>query len=86
MCHCMRCAAFARSKSSEQPAAGDSQEQQQGPMGAAFGSRSHLERAATVKRTKLRNFLMHGFHMLVVFVAGGRIRDTQCGFKVSLAE
>lgn len=35
-----------------------------------------------VKRSKLRNFLMWGFHMLVVFVAGGRVRDTQCGFKV----
>jgi hypothetical protein len=23
-----------------------------------------------------------GFHLLVMLVAGGKIRDTQCGFKV----
>lgn len=25
---------------------------------------------------------LQGFHFLVTFVAGGRIKDTQCGFKV----
>ncbi len=38
-----------------------------------------------MKRSKLRNFLTRGFHVLVYFVAGGRIRDTQCGFKVGWA-
>ena len=35
-----------------------------------------------MKRSKLRNFLTWGFHLLVMLVAGGRVRDTQCGFKV----
>ena len=47
-----------------------------------FGSRAHLEKAAAAQRSKLRNFLTWGFHLLVTLVAGGRIRDTQCGFKV----
>ena len=34
------------------------------------------------RRHWLRNFLMHGFHMLVMVVVGGAIHDTQCGFKV----
>lgn len=37
---------------------------------------------AQVTRHWLRNFLMHGFHVLVMLVVGGAIRDTQCGFKV----
>ncbi len=50
---------------------------------AAFGSRAHLEEEDIVtKRTKLRNFAMHGFHLLVFLVVGGSIRDTQCGFKL----
>mmetsp|Transcript_9235 Transcript_9235/g.22866 ORF Transcript_9235/g.22866 Transcript_9235/m.22866 type:complete len:369 (+) Transcript_9235:356-1462(+) len=49
----------------------------------AFGSRAHLEQEDIVtKRTKLRNFAMHGFHLLVFLVVGGSIRDTQCGFKL----
>jgi dolichyl-phosphate beta-glucosyltransferase len=48
----------------------------------AVGSRAHLESAALAKRSKLRNFLMHGFHALVTFVAGHGVHDTQCGFKV----
>jgi hypothetical protein len=28
---------------------------------------------------------LQGFHLLVLLVAGSRIRDTQCGFKVSIA-
>ncbi|KAG2485304.1 hypothetical protein HYH03_015978 [Edaphochlamys debaryana] len=54
----------------------------QGPLGVAYGSRAHLAKAAVTKRSPIRNFLTRGFHMLVYFVAGGRIRDTQCGFKL----
>jgi hypothetical protein len=54
-----------------------------GPVAMAVGSRAHLEQAACAKRSALRNFLMHGFHLLVVAVAGGGVKDTQCGFKVS---
>ena len=46
------------------------------------GSRAHLEKEAIAKRHWYRNFLMRGFHMLVLFVAGGAVKDTQCGFKV----
>eukprot|EP00879_Flechtneria_rotunda_P017164 GHRR01017976.1.p1 GENE.GHRR01017976.1~~GHRR01017976.1.p1 ORF type:complete len:301 (+),score=93.61 GHRR01017976.1:235-1137(+) len=53
-----------------------------GPLGIAVGSRAHLEKAAVAKRTWLRNFLMHGFHVLVTFVAGHAVHDTQCGFKM----
>ena len=48
------------------------------------GSRAHLEKEAIAKRHWYRNFLMRGFHMLVLFVAGGAVKDTQCGFKVGL--
>ncbi len=47
------------------------------------GSRAHLEKQAMAKRNRLRNFLTKGFHFLVLLVAGGAVRDTQCGFKVS---
>lgn len=40
------------------------------------------QESATAKRSALRNFLMHGFHVLVMMVVGNQIRDTQCGFKV----
>ncbi len=46
------------------------------------GSRAHLEDDAIATRHWYRNFLMRGFHLLVLFVAGGSVRDTQCGFKV----
>lgn len=49
----------------------------------AVGSRAHMQQQAVAKRSRLRNFLMYGFHILVLFVAGGRVKDTQCGFKVS---
>ncbi len=55
-----------------------------GPLGVAVGSRAHLSKAAAAKRSALRNLLTQGFHFLVTFVAGGRIRDTQCGFKVGV--
>ncbi|GBF93095.1 dolichyl-phosphate beta-glucosyltransferase [Raphidocelis subcapitata] len=53
-----------------------------GAIGMAVGSRAHLQSAALAKRSRLRNFLMHGFHALVTFVAGHEVRDTQCGFKL----
>lgn len=68
-------AAFGRSSPNPADAA-------QGPLGVAYGSRAHLHKDAVTKRSPLRNFLTRGFHALVYFVAGGRVRDTQCGFKV----
>ncbi|XP_072967839.1 uncharacterized protein [Typha angustifolia] len=49
---------------------------------AAFGSRAHLEKQALATRKWYRNFLMKGFHLVVLFTAGRGIRDTQCGFKM----
>ncbi|XP_022746384.1 dolichyl-phosphate beta-glucosyltransferase-like isoform X2 [Durio zibethinus] len=48
----------------------------------AFGSRAHLEEKALATRKWYRNFLMKGFHLVVVLTAGPGIRDTQCGFKM----
>jgi dolichyl-phosphate beta-glucosyltransferase len=60
-------------------------EDEQG-RGVAVGSRAHLVGSdAVVKRSALRNFLMHGFHLFIRFMtppATGRIADTQCGFKL----
>ncbi|KAK9794341.1 hypothetical protein WJX73_005618 [Symbiochloris irregularis] len=55
-------------------------------LGMAVGSRAHLEQQALAKRHWLRNFLMRGFHLLVMLVAGGAVRDTQCGFKLFTRE
>jgi dolichyl-phosphate beta-glucosyltransferase len=52
----------------------------------AVGSRAHMQDEATATRTFLRNFLMHGFHLLCMLVVGPRIRDTQCGFKAFTRE
>ncbi|TXG49783.1 hypothetical protein EZV62_025658 [Acer yangbiense] len=49
---------------------------------AAFGSRAHLEVKALATRKWYRNFLMKGFHLVVLLTAGPGIRDTQCGFKM----
>ncbi|KGN50543.1 dolichyl-phosphate beta-glucosyltransferase isoform X2 [Cucumis sativus] len=49
---------------------------------AAFGSRAHLEEKALATRKAYRNFLMKGFHLVVLLTAGPGIRDTQCGFKM----
>ncbi|KAJ6429148.1 hypothetical protein OIU84_020725 [Salix udensis] len=49
---------------------------------AAFGSRAHLEEQALATRKWYRNFLMKGFHLVVLLTAGSGIRDTQCGFKM----
>lgn len=49
---------------------------------AVWGSRAHLEKQALATRKWYRNILMKGFHLCVRLVAGGGIRDTQCGFKM----
>lgn len=49
---------------------------------AAFGSRAYLEKKALATRTWYRNFLMKGFHLVVLLACGSGIRDTQCGFKM----
>ncbi|OVA19736.1 Glycosyl transferase [Macleaya cordata] len=49
---------------------------------AAFGSRAHLEEKALATRKWYRNFLMKGFHVVVLLTAGPGVRDTQCGFKM----
>ena len=54
--------------------------------GVVVGSRAHLVGSeAVVKRSKLRNFLMHSFHLLLYLMTPpktGEIKDTQCGFKL----
>lgn len=54
--------------------------------GIAVGSRAHLVgSAAVVQRSFLRNLLMHSFHVFLRLLtppATGRVRDTQCGFKL----
>lgn len=55
-----------------------------GGAAVAVGSRAHLEAVAISRRAWYRNFLMHGFHFVVLLVAGGAVKDTQCGFKVFL--
>ncbi|KAG8525668.1 uncharacterized protein KY384_000428 [Bacidia gigantensis] len=52
----------------------------------AVGSRAHLVGSeAVVKRSFLRNLLMHSFHLLIRLLtppATGAVKDTQCGFKL----
>ncbi len=59
---------------------------EEGGRAVAVGSRAHLVGSeAVVKRSKLRNFLMHSFHLLLKCMTPPRtaaIRDTQCGFKL----
>ncbi|ORY15176.1 nucleotide-diphospho-sugar transferase [Clohesyomyces aquaticus] len=54
--------------------------------GVAIGSRAHMVGSeAVVKRSILRNFLMHSFHVLLRLMtppATAAIKDTQCGFKL----
>ncbi|KAI5281587.1 dolichyl-phosphate beta-glucosyltransferase [Ascosphaera acerosa] len=54
--------------------------------GVAVGSRAHLVGSeAVVKRSKLRNFLMHSFHLILRLLTPpvtAAIKDTQCGFKL----
>ncbi|XP_014471417.1 PREDICTED: dolichyl-phosphate beta-glucosyltransferase [Dinoponera quadriceps] len=46
------------------------------------GSRAHLEKEETAKRSYFRLLLMHGFHFLVWLLCVRGVRDTQCGFKL----
>lgn len=52
----------------------------------AVGSRAHLvDSEAVVTRSRLRNFLMHSFHVLLRVLTPpktAKIKDTQCGFKL----
>ncbi|MCJ1433521.1 dolichyl-phosphate beta-glucosyltransferase [Xylographa pallens] len=54
--------------------------------GIAVGSRAHLVGSdEVIKRSFLRNFLMHSFHLFLRLLtppATAAIRDTQCGFKL----
>ncbi|KAJ3285522.1 dolichyl-phosphate beta-glucosyltransferase [Rhizoclosmatium sp. JEL0117] len=51
--------------------------------GIAVGSRAHMVRSdAVVKRSFIRNFLMHGFHTFLLLLGISSIKDTQCGFKL----
>ncbi|KAJ5908103.1 Dolichyl-phosphate beta-glucosyltransferase [Penicillium taxi] len=54
--------------------------------GVAVGSRAHMVGSeAVVKRSKLRNFLMHSFHRLLWLMTPPKtatVKDTQCGFKL----
>lgn len=56
----------------------------------AIGSRAHLVGSEeVVKRSWVRNALMHSFHVLLRLLTPprtGRIRDTQCGFKLMSRE
>ncbi|KAJ5562590.1 Dolichyl-phosphate beta-glucosyltransferase [Penicillium sp. DV-2018c] len=54
--------------------------------GVAVGSRAHMVGSeAVVKRSKLRNFLMHSFHLILWLMTPPKtatVKDTQCGFKL----
>ena len=50
----------------------------------SVGSRAHLVATdAVVRRSFVRNLLMHGLHFTLRTLGVGHIRDTQCGFKVT---
>ncbi|KAI8818456.1 nucleotide-diphospho-sugar transferase [Chytriomyces cf. hyalinus JEL632] len=52
-------------------------------LGVAIGSRAHMVKSdAVVKRSFIRNFLMHGFHTVLLVLGISSIKDTQCGFKM----
>jgi len=60
----------------------DDDDDDDGPA-IVVGSRAHLVgSAAVVKRSLLRNILMHGLHLILRIVGVGHIHDTQCGFKL----
>ena len=48
----------------------------------AFGSRAHLQEASKAQRSFTRTILMNAFHFFVEQLVGGKIKDTQCGFKL----
>lgn len=53
------------------------------PRSIAIGSRAHLvDSHEVIQRSKLRNFLMRCFHLLVYWFGVQTIKDTQCGFKL----
>ncbi|KAJ3213419.1 dolichyl-phosphate beta-glucosyltransferase [Dinochytrium kinnereticum] len=52
-------------------------------LGVAIGSRAHMVKSeAVVKRSAIRNFLMHSFHTILLILGISSIQDTQCGFKL----
>ncbi|ORX98999.1 hypothetical protein K493DRAFT_280050 [Basidiobolus meristosporus CBS 931.73] len=52
-------------------------------LGVAIGSRAHLVKTeAVVKRSFIRNLLMHSFHKVLYILGIRKIADTQCGFKL----
>ncbi|RIB28614.1 glycosyltransferase family 2 protein [Gigaspora rosea] len=52
-------------------------------FGVAIGSRAHLVNTeVVVKRSFIRNFLMHSFHKVLYILGIRAIKDTQCGFKL----
>jgi len=53
-----------------------------GSMGVGVGSRAHYEKDSVATRAWYRTILMKGLHMLVTVLISGRIKDTQCGFKL----
>ncbi|RKP25751.1 nucleotide-diphospho-sugar transferase [Syncephalis pseudoplumigaleata] len=56
---------------------------QETKRGVVVGSRAHLVQTdAVVKRSAIRNFLMHSFHQLLYVLGVREIQDTQCGFKL----
>ena len=52
--------------------------------GLVCGSRAHLEQDSIASRTAVRTVLMLGFHACVWLFAVKTVKDTQCGFKVTL--
>lgn len=59
------------------------QEIERDGLGVAGGSRAHMVSTdAVVKRSPLRNLLMHGFHTFIGLLGVSHIKDTQCGFKL----
>ena len=52
------------------------------PCMVVCGSRAHLEKESTAKRSLFRTILMHGWHLLVWLLCVRNVKDTQCGFKL----
>ncbi|KAK9473752.1 nucleotide-diphospho-sugar transferase [Dipodascopsis tothii] len=62
---------------------GQLQKVERNGRGIAVGSRAHmLKTEAVVKRSYVRNFMMHGFHSFLYVFGIRSVRDTQCGFKL----
>ncbi|XP_073047658.1 uncharacterized protein [Primulina eburnea] len=53
---------------------------------AAFGSRAHLEEKVLATRKWYRNFLMKGFHLVVLLATGSGIPDIQAEAAVTTIE